>query len=59
MGTETPADSGDKKPTVKNSEGGNKQQQRRDQRKQQLPKKERFNGAHPDLMGSIFSACNT
>ena len=58
MGTENNSDGGDNKPDVIKSEGAGKQQQRRYQRKQ-YPKKERFNGAHADLMGSVFTAAST
>ena len=60
MGIETLADGGDKKPDVKSnsSNSSRRNQQRRDQHKQ-YPKKEHFQGAHPDLMGCTFTACTT
>ena len=57
-----PSFGGDKKPIIKdnkpNKDGQKGNNQHRDFRKP-FPKKERFQGSHPDLIGCIFSAGTT
>ena len=49
MGTETPAEGGDKKPVIKNE----KQNQNDKRKNPNFVKKEGFQGAHPDLSGYV------
>ena len=51
MGTDTPTDSVEKKPVIPDGSSS-----RRFNRKVPYVKRERFQGAHPDLMGYVFES---
>jgi hypothetical protein len=59
MGTEHPAEGGEKKPVIKNdnSNGGFYRHNNNNfHQKEKFVKKEKFMGAHPDLQGFVFEA---
>ena len=59
MGTEHPAEGGEKKPAVKNEDGnggGSYNCRNNFDQRNKFAKKERFMGAHPDLQGFVFEA---
>ena len=58
MGTDTPADSGEQKPVIKNKANFGNGFNRRNNTKKFI-KKERFQGAHPDLSGFVFETGTT
>lgn len=53
MGTDGPAVGGEQKPIIRN-EVGDFMHPRRNNHNKRFMKKERFQGAHPDLSGFVF-----